>query len=342
MPKSNRWGLALATLLVLGCRRKEAASQEVDEKPAASAEPSVDPRVGARETLASAAKALVAAADRDLRLAAYRLLSKAVHDAKEVGVDTKAYEGSSYTKANETLALLDGGDTTDTKEKDGIPTVGEKPVFAPPKYDGTFFLGGVYRGPYDGGGIVVESNGKYYIINNADKPLVATYLSGYVVPTGTTVTLALGTAGREADSGEDERQGVGRRRAQAPPAGGRRVPEKTYTEAAAAYQKDLAANQAASAKYKVNHDAWVLKRAKLIVDLDAQILAITKAGAGAVNAGAVSGGWPPLRRSRPPAPSAVAAVAAPTPVAVPAPVATAAPAPCRSPRKTPDPLAEQH
>ncbi|MBK8942201.1 MAG: hypothetical protein IPM79_32495 [Polyangiaceae bacterium] len=59
-------------------------------------------------------------------------------------------------------------------------------------------VSGIYRGPFDEGGIVVESGGEYFLIENGTPPLIATILHGYVEDTGRTVTLSIGRAGRVA------------------------------------------------------------------------------------------------------------------------------------------------
>lgn len=59
-------------------------------------------------------------------------------------------------------------------------------------------VSGIYRGPFDEGGIVVESGGEYFLIENGTPPLLATILHGYVEDTGRTVSLNIGRTGRVA------------------------------------------------------------------------------------------------------------------------------------------------
>lgn len=79
------------------------------------------------------------------------------------------------------------------------PAKPDKPTYDKPTYSGTWPISGLCRGRYEGDqGIVLQANGKYYVIKDAE-PCDTPYVNGYVESTGETVTLDLGRDGRSAD-----------------------------------------------------------------------------------------------------------------------------------------------
>jgi hypothetical protein len=73
------------------------------------------------------------------------------------------------------------------------------PEYEPPEYVGAFWVSGTYRPQDKEHGVLVEAGGKFFAIENAaEPPYVTGRISGYVDPTGRTVTTEIGRLGREA------------------------------------------------------------------------------------------------------------------------------------------------
>lgn len=83
-------------------------------------------------------------------------------------------------------------------EDESEPT---KPIYEKPKYYGTVYMYAEYVGPFDGGGMVLRANGKYYLAKNGSEsrnPFVRFYY-GYYEKTGETITLNRGRNGTECE-----------------------------------------------------------------------------------------------------------------------------------------------
>jgi hypothetical protein len=81
------------------------------------------------------------------------------------------------------------------------PRLPPEPEYQKPAYHGAFLLGGMYRPQYGGEGILVERRGEYFVIEDAERPSNSRridYLTGYVDPTGRTMTTDIGRIGRVA------------------------------------------------------------------------------------------------------------------------------------------------
>lgn len=147
-----------------------------------------------------ARSALAATVDHSsvTRLEKYDALTASLANARknDTVVDT--------TDISERMATIDAA-ISDLSDVEGQlaaleePVEPEKPIWEKPDYGGVFHISGAYRGPYDQGGVVVQTKGAYYVIQDANEPDgYTTSLNGYVEDTGDIVTLNIGRDGRDA------------------------------------------------------------------------------------------------------------------------------------------------
>jgi hypothetical protein len=80
-----------------------------------------------------------------------------------------------------------------------LPTIPPAPEYERPAYDGAFLISGKYRPEYGGQGMLLEQEGRYFVVEDG-KPVnpLATWIRAYVESTNRTERIAIGRFGRDA------------------------------------------------------------------------------------------------------------------------------------------------